>query len=57
MLKPMYAIQVQSEQPDRPLVWQEVPDPTYNADEVLVDIYATALNRADLLRCQHDGNA
>jgi putative PIG3 family NAD(P)H quinone oxidoreductase len=50
----MYAIQVQSDQPDRPLVWQEVPDPTYGADDVLVDIHATALNRADLL--QRAGN-
>ena len=33
-----------------PLVWQDVPDPTYTADEVLVDIAATALNRADLMQ-------
>jgi putative PIG3 family NAD(P)H quinone oxidoreductase len=44
----MYAIHVQSDQPDRPLVWQESADPTYSPDEVLVDIHATALNRADL---------
>jgi putative PIG3 family NAD(P)H quinone oxidoreductase len=50
----MYAIHVQSDQPDRPLVWQECPDPTYGADDVLVDIHATALNRADLL--QRAGN-
>lgn len=46
----MYAIHVQSDQPDRPLVWQETPDPAYGADDVLVDVHATALNRADLLQ-------
>lgn len=46
----MYAIHVQNDQPDRPLVWQETDDPTYRPDEVLVDIHATALNRADLLQ-------
>ena len=50
----MYAIQVQSELPDRPLVWQETADPAFGPDEVLVDIHATALNRADLL--QRAGN-
>jgi putative PIG3 family NAD(P)H quinone oxidoreductase len=50
----MYAIQVQADQPERPLVWQETPDPAYSADDVLVDIYATALNRADL--SQRAGN-
>jgi putative PIG3 family NAD(P)H quinone oxidoreductase len=50
----MYAIQVQSDQPDRPLVWQEVADPTFGPDEVLVNIHATALNRADL--AQRAGN-
>lgn len=50
----MYAIHVQSDQPDRPLVWQETADPTCGPDEVLVDIHATALNRADLL--QRAGN-
>lgn len=46
----MYAIHVQSDQPDRPLVWQETVDPICGADDVLVDIHATALNRADLLQ-------
>ncbi len=50
----MYAIQVQSDQPDRPLVWQETADPTIGPDEVLVDVHATALDRADLL--QRAGN-
>jgi putative PIG3 family NAD(P)H quinone oxidoreductase len=50
----MKAIVVQTDQEDRPLAWQEVADPAYAADEVLVDIYATALNRADL--AQRAGN-
>ena len=50
----MKAIVVQKEVPDRPLVWQEVPSPIYEIDEVLVDIHATALNRADLM--QRAGN-
>jgi putative PIG3 family NAD(P)H quinone oxidoreductase len=50
----MKAIVVQTEKEDRPLVWQEVANPTCAADEVLVDIHATALNRADLM--QRAGN-
>lgn len=50
----MKAIVVQTEQEGNPLIWQEVDDPTYGADEVLVDIQATALNRADLF--QRAGN-
>jgi putative PIG3 family NAD(P)H quinone oxidoreductase len=46
----MYAIHVQTDQPDRPLVWQETADPVYGPDDVLVDVHATALNRADLLQ-------
>ena len=34
------------------LVWSEVADPVIGADEVLVKIYAAALNRADLLQRQ-----
>ncbi|MEZ4516019.1 MAG: NAD(P)H-quinone oxidoreductase [Chloroflexota bacterium] len=30
------------------LVWEEAPDVTYGPDEVLVDVWATAVNRADL---------
>ena len=50
----MKAIVIQTEQKNKPLAWQEVPDPTYGADEVLVDVHATALNRADLM--QRGGN-
>jgi len=34
------------------LVWSDVPDPVIKNDEVLVKIYAAALNRADLLQRQ-----
>lgn len=34
------------------LVWSDVADPQIKADEVLVKIYAAALNRADLLQRQ-----
>ena len=34
----------------RNLVWSDVPDPVMGDDEVLVKIYAAALNRADLLQ-------
>ncbi len=50
----MKAIVVQTEQEGRPLAWQEVPSPSFGDDEVLVDIHATALNRADLY--QRAGN-
>ncbi len=33
-----------------PLVWTDVPAPKIAADEVLVDVFATALNRADLMQ-------
>ena len=39
---------------DQSLVWSEVPDPVPQADEILVEIHATALNRADLM--QRAGN-
>ena len=44
----MKAIVVQEEKDGYPLVWQEVESPSYGPNEVLVDIYASALNRADL---------
>ena len=36
------------------LLWEEMPDPNLNQDEVLIQIKATAINRADLL--QRSGN-
>ena len=50
----MKAIVVDATKPGRPLVWQETADPAYGPDDVLVDIHATALNRADLM--QRAGN-
>ena len=35
---------------NRNLIWSDVPDPVIKDDEVLVKIYAAALNRADLLQ-------
>lgn len=35
---------------DKSLVWSEVNDPVIRSDEVLVEIYAAALNRADLMQ-------
>ena len=37
---------------NKKMVWTEVQEPTMQANEVLVEIYATALNRADLLQKQ-----
>lgn len=39
---------------DRTLAWREVPDPVPKPGELLVDVHAAALNRADLL--QRAGN-
>ena len=39
---------------DKKLVWSEVPAPSRKANEVIIDIHAAALNRADLM--QRDGN-
>lgn len=50
----MKAIVVQTEKEGRPMAWQEVAPPDCGDDEVLVDIHATALNRADLM--QRAGN-
>jgi NADPH2:quinone reductase len=40
--------------PDKSLTWSEVPDPVAKTGEILVDVHAAALNRADLM--QRDGN-
>jgi putative PIG3 family NAD(P)H quinone oxidoreductase len=44
----MKAIIVEPNPPDYPLRWAEVAAPTPQNGEVLVDVYATAVNRADL---------
>jgi putative PIG3 family NAD(P)H quinone oxidoreductase len=46
----MKAIVIDENSPDRPLHWREVPDPEIGPEEVLVDVHATAVNRADLLQ-------
>jgi NADPH2:quinone reductase len=35
---------------DKSLDWREVPDPAVRANEILVEIHAAALNRADLMQ-------
>ena len=39
---------------DRSLRWDDVPNPVINKDEVLVEIHAAALNRADLMQREGD---
>lgn len=39
---------------DKSLSWSEVPNPTLKSDEVLVEIHAAALNRADLMQREGD---
>jgi putative PIG3 family NAD(P)H quinone oxidoreductase len=48
----MYAITVREPGGPEALEWTEVPDPTPGAGEVLVDVAASAVNRADLLQRQ-----
>ena len=43
----MHAIVVQA---DTSLDWRDVPDPVIKADEILVEVHAAGLNRADLLQ-------
>ncbi|HEX7003845.1 MAG TPA: NAD(P)H-quinone oxidoreductase [Trueperaceae bacterium] len=46
----MKAIVVGSQAEGAPLRWSEAPSPSLGPGEVLVDVHATALNRADLLQ-------
>jgi putative PIG3 family NAD(P)H quinone oxidoreductase len=46
----MKAIVVKKSDKEPALVWETVPDVTYGEEKVLVDIKATAVNRADLLQ-------
>lgn len=39
---------------DKSLRWDDVPDPVIKPDEVLVEIHAAALNRADLMQREGD---
>ena len=43
----MHAVLVKA---DRSLVWSEVPGPAPGPDEVLIEVHAAALNRADLMQ-------
>ena len=48
----MYAITVREPGGPEVLEWAEVPDPVAGPGEVLVDVAASAVNRADLLQRQ-----
>ncbi len=39
---------------DKSLRWDNVPDPQIKPEEVLVEIHAAALNRADLMQREGD---
>ena len=40
--------------PDKSLVWTDVPDPVVGDEDVLVEIHCAALNRADLMQREGD---
>jgi putative PIG3 family NAD(P)H quinone oxidoreductase len=44
----MQAIHIQTQEQDRPLVWAETRDPVPGPDQVLVEVHAASVNRADL---------
>ncbi len=44
----MKAIQICTDESGQPMVWVETPDPSYGPDDVLVDVRAAGVNRADL---------
>ena len=48
----MYAITIPEPGGPKALVWAEVPDPEPGPGEVLIEVAATAVNRADLLQRQ-----
>ncbi|MFH9177687.1 NAD(P)H-quinone oxidoreductase [Streptomyces albogriseolus] len=48
----MHAITIPEPGGPEALVWDEVPDPVAGEGEVLVDVVATAVNRADILQRQ-----
>ena len=48
----MKAIVVKGDKQNPVLVWETVPDVAYGPDEVLVNVQATAVNRADLLQAR-----
>ena len=48
----MKAIVVHNEKGTVDLIWEEIPDVSPGPDDVLLDIHATAVNRADLLQAR-----
>ena len=48
----MKAIVVKPGDPAPRLAWGQTPDPAMSAEEVLVAVRATAVNRADLLQAR-----
>ena len=52
MFTDMKAILVKKENDVPLLAWESAPDPVMAGDEVLVEVKATAVNRADLLQAQ-----
>jgi tumor protein p53-inducible protein 3 len=48
----MKAIVVHNEKGSVDLIWEEIPDVSPGPDDVLLDIHATAVNRADLLQAR-----
>ena len=48
----MKAIVVRQKEPAPMLSWETVPDPGCGASEVMVEVHATAVNRADLLQAR-----
>src|SRR6266540_877850 len=48
----MYAVTIAQAGGPEVLQWTEVPDPVPGRDEVLIDVHASAVNRADLLQRQ-----
>ena len=48
----MKAIIVHGDKRNPLLIWEEVPDVEYGPDEVLVQVMATAVNRADLMQAR-----
>ena len=48
----MHAITIAEPGGPEGMCWEKVPDPTPAAGEVIVDVAATAVNRADLLQRQ-----
>jgi NADPH:quinone reductase-like Zn-dependent oxidoreductase len=51
----MYAVVITEPGGPDVLSWEEVPDPSLTEDDVIIDVDASAVNRADLMRRQASG--